>query len=240
MSLTRNQKRKREDIDTPSDIQSTKERKKLKMFQPLFTLVKKEGIDVSYGWELVSFYYKNQKISSYKLIKCEVDITCNIARYNNKEFEFTYIEYEDLIISFNQNKINIKSKKDIDNLLNFGSPETNIDEDTTIDKDTTKIDDDDDDDDEVDDEIDDDNSNTLQNIQQQNLPQFQQYQQPQYQQLPNYQLPQYQQYQQYQQPNYQHYLYNQQQETIIKQIIKNEMSLLIVQIKEYIDLQLNK
>ena len=234
MSLTRNQKRKREDIDTPSDIQSTKERKKLKMFQPLFTLVKKEGIDVSYGWELVSFYYKNQKIASYKLIKCEVDITCNIARYNNKEFEFTYIEYEDLIISFNQNKINIKNKKDIDNLLNFGSPET------TIDEDTTKIDDDDDDDDEVDD-----NSNTLQNLQQQILPQYQQlpnYQQPQYQQLPNYQQLQYQQpqYQQYQQPNYQHYLYNQQQETIIKQIIKNEMSLLIVQIKEYIDLQLNK
>ena len=83
------------------------------------------------------------------------------------------------------------------------------------------------------------NSNTFQNLpnyQHQAYQAYQPYQQQHYQQQ-HYQ----QQHQQHYQHNqYQQFLYNQHQETIMKQMIKNEMNVLIVQIKEYIDIQLNK
>ena len=109
--------------------------------------------------------------------------------------------------------------------------------------------DDDDDDDAADDDNDandktkkTENSNTFQNLphyQHQAYQPYQPYQHQPYQQQ-HYQHQPYQQHYQHNQYQYQQILYNQQQETIMKQMIKNEMNVLISQIKEYIDIQLNK
>ena len=122
---TRGQKRQHGDNHGIETFTQSNKRRKLTIPKPLHPLLKKNGIDTSYGWGIVSFYDKEENLqSSDKLIKYEVDTTLKIARYKGKEFPFEYIEYEDdYIISFDGIKINIKNKKDVDNLLDFASPD---------------------------------------------------------------------------------------------------------------------
>ena len=238
-------------------------------YTPLQKILKEKKIEIGYGWDEVSFYDKDDKeLCRDKLVKFEIDTYLKVIRINNKGkrvyIEFSHIEYNDLIISFTNSEINITSKKACDGLLTIipkkiNSNQTIAYEDETedetkakiaeVNKETTTrgsktnttyisgtpIAESDDDDDAADDDNDandktkkTENSNTFQN-----LPhyQHQHYQQQHYQQ---------QHYQHYQHYQYQHFLYNQHQETIMKQMIKTEMGVLISQIKEYIDIQLNK
>ena len=130
MPATRGQKRQYDDTqDTTEPSTQFSKRPKLTNYVPLHTLLKANGKDTSYGWYPASFYNKEGNfISSDKLVKYEVDTTLKLARYKRTEFPFNYIEYEDYILSFDEFKINIKTKKDINNLLEFGSPDRNNEE----------------------------------------------------------------------------------------------------------------
>jgi len=164
MPATRGQKRQYDDIqDTTEPEPSThsNKRPKLTNYVPLHPLLKKNGIDTSYGWGIASFYDKEELISSDKLIKYDVDTTLKIARYKGKEFPFKYIEYEDdYIISFDGIKINIKTKKDVNNLLEFGSPDRNNEEEPNTDEEEPETNEEEPDTDEEEPETDEEEPNT--------------------------------------------------------------------------------
>jgi len=98
---------------------------------PLQTFLKKNKIEIKkYGWDKVSLINQNdEEIYSDELIKFEVDITLKVARINNKGKplykDFSYIKYNDLIISFNNIKVILTSKKDCEALLNIIPKQTN-------------------------------------------------------------------------------------------------------------------
>jgi hypothetical protein len=238
---TRGQKRQHGDNHGIETFTQSNKRRKLTNPEPLHSLLKKNGIDTSYGWGIVSFYdEKGKLIYSDKLIKYEVDTTLKIARYKGKEFPFNYIEYEDYIISFDEFKINIKPKKDVENLLDFASPDIEDNKE----KSTPKSDDDeteteaenDDDETETEAENDDDDDDESSLIQNQNPIQIQhpnfhhQHQNPIQYQQENY----YQQQNQYQQQMFQ-------QQFSIQTMIRTEITTnLIPWMKEYIDSELQK
>jgi len=237
MPATRGKKRQHGDNHGIEPSTQSSKRRKLTNPEPLHPLLKKNGIDTSYGWGIVYFYdEKGELISSDKLIKYEVDTTLKIARYKGKEFPFNYIEYEDYIISFDEFKINIKTKKDINNLLEFGSPDRNNEEEPTpkTDDDETENDDDETETEAENDDDDDDDESSL--IQNQNPIQIQhpnfhhQHQNPIQYQQENY----YQQQNQYQQQMFQ-------QQFSIQTMIRTEITTnLIPWMKEYIDSELQK
>ena len=258
MPATRGQKRQYDDTHYATEPSTqTSKRRKLTIPEPLHHLLKKNGIDTSYGWGIASFYDKEENLqSSDKLIKYEVDTTLKIARYKGKEFPFEYIEYEDdYIISFGGIKINIKNKKDVDNLLDFASPDiedkkeepkpkptpkTDDDETETEAENDDNDDDDDDDNDETETEAenddDDDESSLIQNqnpIQIQH-PNFHHQHQFQHQNPIQYQQENYYQQQMFQQQMFQ-------QQFSIQTMIRTEITTnLIPWMKEYIDSELQK
>ena len=227
MPATRGQKRQNGDTHyaTEPPTQSSK-RRKLTNYVPLHTLLKENGKDTSYGWGIVSFYNKEGNlISSDKLIKYEVDPTLKIARYKAKEFLFNYIEYEDYIISFDEFKINIKRKKDVDNLLDFASPDIEDKKEEPKSELETEAENDDDETEteaENDDDDDDDESSLIQN---QNPIQIQH---------PNFHHQH-----QFQQQMFQQQMF--QQQFSIQTMIRTEITTnLIPWMKEYIDSELQK
>ena len=228
MPATRGEKRKHGNNHNDNHIiepytQSSK-RRKLTNPEPLHPLLKKNGIDTSYGWGIVSFYDKEENLqSSDKLIKYEVDTILKIARYKGKEFPFNYIEYEDYIISFDGIKINIKTKKDINNLLDFASPDI---EDNKKPTPTPKTDDDETETENDDDEDEDENENETSFLQQQNPIQIQH---------PNFQHQH-----EFQQQMFQQQMFLQHQFSI-QNMIRTEINTnLIPWIKEYIDFEFQK
>ena len=250
MPATRGQKRQNGDTHyaTEPPTQSSK-RRKLTNYVPLHTLLKENGKDTSYGWGIVSFYNKEGNlISSDKLIKYEVDPTLKIARYKAKEFLFNYIEYEDYIISFDEFKINIKRKKDVDNLLDFASPDiedkkeepkSELETEAENDDDETETEAENDDDEtetEAENDDDDDESSLIQNqnpIQIQH-PNFHHQHQFQHQNPIQYQQENYYQQQMFQQQMFQ-------QQFSIQTMIRTEITTnLIPWMKEYIDSELQK
>ena len=98
---------------------------------PLQTFLKENNIEIEeYGWAKVSLINQNdEEIYSDKLMKFEVAITLKVARINNKGKplykEFSYIKYNDLIISFKNNNVIFTSKKTCDALLNIIPKQTN-------------------------------------------------------------------------------------------------------------------
>ena len=239
MPATRGQKRQNGDTHyaTEPPTQSSK-RRKLTNYVPLHTLLKENGKDTSYGWGIVSFYNKEGNlISSDKLIKYEVDPTLKIARYKAKEFLFNYIEYEDYIISFDEFKINIKRKKDVDNLLDFASPDIeDKKEEPKSELETEAENDDDETETEAENDDDDDESSLIQNqnpIQIQH-PNFHHQHQFQHQNPIQYQQENYYQQQMFQQQMFQ-------QQFSIQTMIRTEITTnLIPWMKEYIDSELQK
>ena len=241
MPATRGQNRQNSDTHYPTEQPSTQssKRRKLTNPEPLHPLLTKNGIDTSYGWDIVSFYNKEGNlISSDILIKYEVDPTLKIARYKGKEFPFNYIEYEGYIISFDEFKINIKRKKDVANLLDFASPD--IENKKEEPKSKT-----DDDETETEAENDDDETETeVENDDDENKTSFLQKQNPIQIQHPNfYHQHQFQQ-QMVQQQMVQQQMFQQQmfqQQFSIQTMIKTEISTnLIPWMKEYIDSELQK
>ena len=219
---TRGKKRQYDDIqDTTEPEPSThsNKRPKLTNYVPLHPLLKKNGIDTSYGWGIASFYDKEELISSDKLIKYDVDTTLKIARYKGKEFPFKYIEYEDdYIISFDGIKINIKTKKDVNNLLEFGSPDRNNEEEPNTDEEEQDTDEEEPDTDEEEPDTDEEEPDT--DVE----PSFLQQQNP---------------------IQYQQHMFNQQhmfqQQFSIQTMIRTEITTtLIPWMKEYIDLEFHK
>jgi len=224
MLATRGQKRK-QDKATHSTItlEPSNKRNKLTNPKPLHYLLKQNDMRTSYGWGQTSFYGKLGKLlSSDKLIKYEVDPTLKIARYKGKEFHFNYIEYGDYILSFDETKMNIKKKKDVDNLLEFASPDIN-DKDKEIDnKEKAETDNEEAETDNEDVETETDNESSI--LQHQNPIQFQ-FQHPQMYHQNHFQQ---------QQNSYQHQFF-------IQTMIRTEITTtLIPWMKEYIDSELNK
>lgn len=235
---TRSQKRQNGDTHYATEPSTqTSKRRRLTIPKPLHHLLKKNGIDTSYGWGIVSFYDKEENLqSSDKLIKYEVDTILKIARYKGKEFSFNYIEYEDYIISFDGIKINIKQKKDVENLLDFASPDIEDNKE----KPTPKTDDDETETEaETDDDDDDENETSF--LQQENPIQIQHtnfQQQNQYQKQNQYQQQIFQQ-QMFQQQMVQQQMF--QQQFSIQTMIRTEITTnLIPWMKEYIDSELQK
>ena len=272
------QKRKRDDH---CDEQSNKQQKpnihQLKpyiywSYIPLHKCLKEKSIDIGYGWDEVSFYDKDDKeLCRDKLIKFEIDTYLKVIRINNKGkklyIEFSHIEYNDLIISFNNTEVNVTSKKACDGLLTIIPKKTNViqtiayedeaedeaeekieqvnkeiitqdsNSNTTYISGTPIAESDDDDNDDANNNDDNDKikktetSNTFQNLPQYH--QHHQYQQPHYQHhyqdhyQDHYQHHYQHHYQQDHYQQYQQFLYNQHQETVMKQMIKNEMNVLI-------------